>query len=323
MGHHENNWINNYQGTGPIIYKRYVDDIFCLFNKKEDAALFLEYLNKQHPNIKFTDESEKNGSIPFLDVNIIKGEGGYFETSVYHKSSYTGLLTNFLSFIPLTYKLALLKTLIFNICSKWNIFHNNIKELKHTLQRNKFPPKLIDKEIKKYLNNIHEVDKVKADKKVNYYKLPYLGDVSKYTQKRIRELCNLFCKSMDITLSFNTCKITSFLSTKSCSPPNLQSFVVYNYNCPSCGASYVGQTTRHYVERVREHLKADKNSHIYKHINDKSNNNCKELNNESAFKIIDKANSEFTLKIKEAIHIKWLKPTLNKQKYHVNLTLHM
>ena len=119
-----------------------------MFNNQEDAQNFLLYLNKQHPNIKFTDEPEKNGSLPFLDVNIGKGEGGYFETSIYHKPSFTGLLTNFLSYVPSSYKLALINTLIhrvYNICSTWVIFHNHLSNLKHILQRNKYPPKLIDK----------------------------------------------------------------------------------------------------------------------------------------------------------------------------------
>ena len=324
MGHHENNWLNNYAGSGPIIYKRFVDDIFCLFNDQNDAQDFLTYLNKQHPNIKFTNDPEKNGSLPFLDVNIRKGEDGYFETSIYHKPSFTGLLTNFLSYVPSSYKLALIKTLIhrvFKICSSWALFHIHISNLKHTLQRNKFPPKLIDKEINKYLNKIHETcdDKIKKD--TNYYKLPYIGDMSKFAQSKIKELSTMYCKTIDINLSFNTCKVGSFLSTKSKSPANLQSSVVYHYNCTSCGASYVGQTTRHCSERIKEHLTSDKKSHIYKHLN--NNNNCKQASNESSFKIIDKANSEYTLKIKEAIHIHWLKPTLNKQQYHIKLTLHI
>ena len=70
MGHHEDNWLSNYKESKPIVYKRFVDEIFCLFNNKEEASLFLSFLNNQHPNIKFTDEPEKNGSLPFLDVAI-------------------------------------------------------------------------------------------------------------------------------------------------------------------------------------------------------------------------------------------------------------
>ena len=38
------------------------------------------------------------------------------------------------------------------------------------------------------------------------------------------------------------------------------------------------------------------------------------------FKIIDKANSKFDLKTKEALHINWRKPNLNAQQNHLVLT---
>ena len=37
----------------PVYYKRYVDDIFVLFNKPEDEQFFLQYVNKKHKNMKF------------------------------------------------------------------------------------------------------------------------------------------------------------------------------------------------------------------------------------------------------------------------------
>ena len=45
------------------------------------------------------------------------------------------------------------------------------------------------------------------------------------------------------------------------------------------------------------------------------------LVNSLSFKIIDKANSKFDLKIKEALHIKWRKPNLNAQENHLALIL--
>ena len=40
-----------------------------------------------------------------------------------------------------------------------------------------------------------------------------------------------------------------------------------------------------------------------------------------SFKIIDKANSKFDLKIKEALHINWRKPNLNAQQNYRHLLL--
>ena len=42
--------------------------------------------------------------------------------------------------------------------------------------------------------------------------------------------------------------------------------------------------------------------------------------NSLCFKIIDKANSKFDLKIKEAFHINWRKPNLNAQQNYLALT---
>ena len=53
----------------PKLYLRYIDDIFAIFDNDQSCTKFLEKLNTQHPNIKFTLEQAKN-TIPFLDVEI-------------------------------------------------------------------------------------------------------------------------------------------------------------------------------------------------------------------------------------------------------------
>ena len=67
--YHESNWLKDCPTNfKPIYYKRYVDDIFVLFNKPEHVHFFLEYVNKKHKNINFSIETELNGSLSFLDV---------------------------------------------------------------------------------------------------------------------------------------------------------------------------------------------------------------------------------------------------------------
>ena len=46
MGHNEKLWIENFQGTPPSYYRRYVDDIFSVFNNSFDAKEFFNYINK-------------------------------------------------------------------------------------------------------------------------------------------------------------------------------------------------------------------------------------------------------------------------------------
>ena len=83
----QSNWLKDCpKNFKPVYYKRYVDDIFALFNKPEHAQFFLEYMNKKHKNMKFSIETEINGSLSFLDVKIFR-ENDKFVTSVFSTST--------------------------------------------------------------------------------------------------------------------------------------------------------------------------------------------------------------------------------------------
>ena len=99
----------------------------------------------------------------------------------------------------------------------------------------------------------------------------------------------------------------------------MQSFLVYKFTCASCSSSYIGETCRHFKTRIEEHIKKDNKSQIFKHL--LSTAMCFDSINSLCFKIIDKANSKFDLKIKEALHINSRKPNLNAQQNHLALTL--
>ena len=321
MGHYEKQWINNYLGNKPKIYKRYVDDIFCPFHNEQDALSFFDYLN--HPNIKFTLEKEIDSKLCFPDVLIKRVSTKNFETSIFRKSTFTGLYTNFLSFVPKMYKIALIKTLLdrlYCICNNWQVFHKDLKELKIILSKNMFPPRLIEEHLKKYLNNKQQntTEEIEEDNSApNYFKLPYTGEFSDYISKQIKNICQKYCKNTKIKISFNMFKVGDMFPIKSPLPRNLESGVVYHFVCAACNGSYVGETTRYFEIRVHEHLyKKTQPTAIYQHL--MKNPDCKEKCDESCFKILDRARTKFTLEVKEAIHTQWLKPTITKQQ---NLSL--
>ncbi|XP_068697607.1 uncharacterized protein [Montipora foliosa] len=90
MGHHEKLWLENFQDSEILFYRRYVDDTFCLFHSENQALLFFNYINSRHPNIRFNMEKETDHKIPFLDVLI--NIGTHFpDTSVYRRKAFTGL----------------------------------------------------------------------------------------------------------------------------------------------------------------------------------------------------------------------------------------
>ncbi|XP_068697770.1 uncharacterized protein [Montipora foliosa] len=95
MGHHENIWLDQYGDSEVLFYRRYVDDTFCLFRSERDATLFFNYINNQHPNIRFTMEREADHVLPFLDVLINNTDPHQSVTTVYRKKTFTGILLAF------------------------------------------------------------------------------------------------------------------------------------------------------------------------------------------------------------------------------------
>ena len=57
-------------------------------------------MNSKHQKITFTVESEENNSLFFLDINIFC-DGGKFQTLVYRKSTFRGVLTNFTNIVQI------------------------------------------------------------------------------------------------------------------------------------------------------------------------------------------------------------------------------
>lgn len=66
MGHQEKSSLTEFNICNVDMYQRCEDDIFYVLGSHGDASIFLGYLNKQHPTIKFTCECEVECKLPFL-----------------------------------------------------------------------------------------------------------------------------------------------------------------------------------------------------------------------------------------------------------------
>ena len=149
------------------------------------------------------------------------------------------LILNFKSFTSFSYKISLNKCLIdrsFKICNNWNLFHDDIENIKFNLIKNAYPPFLINKVIKKYLdhNFSSNQNELKGTSNVYYFKLPCIGKFSDHIKNKLCELCNEFCKeNFKIKLVFNSFKIKSHFSNKDPIPDKLKYFLVYKFTSAS------------------------------------------------------------------------------------------
>ena len=325
LSHHEENWLNKCPiKFKPSFYRRYVDDIFVLFESSESADSFCEYMSSKHQNINFTVEKENIGSLSFLDVKICR-KNGKFVTSVYRKPTFSGVFTNYESFIPTYQKRGLLHTLLhrsFSICCDFKTFHFEIDHLKNILIKNNYLLNFIDSCIKSFLNKLYTPKVVvpNVPKRNVFVKLPFLGSTSFQIRKKLQKLFSDKLTSCNLKIVFTSpVRVKSFFTFKDKLPKMLLSGLVYQYKCGGCNATYHGKTKRHFKVRICEHLGI---SHLTEKKVKIDNNKltaiqehllcCNYSPSFEDFSILTRESNDSKLKIMESLLIARDKPILDK-----------
>ena len=306
----------------PLFYSRYVDDTFLLFRNKDRADEFLEYANKMHSNIKFTIDYENENKLPFLDT-LVSRYDDHFNTTVFRKTTFTGLGSNFYSHCFFNFKLNSLSTLFhraFSLTSDWNSFHNEILYLHQYFINNCFPSKLFYKHLNKFLNNIfHPKFEIPTVPKLSFYaSVPLIYDKRFYQD--LRKTVNKYLPAVELKLiPSNPMTIGSLFKYKECLHPLMTSGVIYMFNCPRCDlGKYVGSTRRLLKVRLDSHCGVSYRTGVklsnpeFSCVRDHAKK-CKYNIKYKDFKIIGKARNDHQLSILESLFIKQLVPQLNTQ----------
>lgn len=332
LAHFEQTWLNNCPNEfKPALYRRYVDDTFVLFKSPDHLVPFLNYMNKQHSNIEFTSESEENNKLAFLDITVER-EAGKFGTSVYKKPTFSGVYSNFSSFIPISFKFGLIYTLLhraYSICDNFAKVHDEFVKIRIILLKNGYCNGFVDSCITKFLNNI-AVPKIKyptVEKKLALICLPYLGQCSVQIQSRIECLFKKCLPQVKCRFIFkSSVSLRNYFPFKDRIPSALRSGVVYKFHCGSCNATYVGKTKRHFHTRISEHLGVSPltgkvvaqsiTTAVFDHAL-----LCKHKSSASDFSILSSASRDWFLLLKESLCIASDKPCLNATVRSVPLSL--
>lgn len=322
--HHEKKWLDDCPSEfKPVFYRRYVDDIFLLFRSSTDVEPFKTYMNSRHTNIRFTSEIEEDNKLSFLDV-LISRDKDMFSTSVYRKPTFSGVFTNFLSFIPKSYKFSLIHTLLFrcySLSSDFSKFHLEVENLKKILFKNGYSDSIVNFCIKRFLDKIYRpipLPSYNVPKKQILFVLPFLGNSSLQTRSRLVKMFKKYLPCVELKIAFkSSMTIGSLFKFKDVFPKFLLSGVVYKYTCSGCNATYIGKTKRHLKVRACEHLgispltgkrkKLSAPSTIIDHILLAGH-----AGSIDDFQVIGRDSFNFRLEIKESLFISRDSPSLNK-----------
>jgi hypothetical protein len=276
--------LNRFSTNKPLIWIRYVDDIFCIFKNHQKIEDFLMRINKWHPNIKFTKEEERDNKLAFLDVLISRNSSNNkYDTTIYRKPTNTNLYLLYESNQCREYKLSLIRTLVIRIlliCSTDELKNEEVKLMRNTLVLNGYPQHLIKRGIreaeiitKKIKSQQQQTPKLQQKKKV-YFLLSYYGYESTMLAHRIKRICKNLLPLLEINVCFRkTFTINSvFLPLQKGSDAlKKKKKLVYKIPCLNCDKCYIGETNREKETRMKEHKsdirKQNETSNVAKHAN--------------------------------------------------------
>ena len=333
MAHLEEEFIlKSSQSFNPTMYRRYMDDTFCLFREREHATKFLEFINSIDPAIQFEMEDEVDDRLSFLDTVIKRSSNNpYPEINTKIKPTDKGLFYNFSSFIPDSYKRNLVYCLVYRvyrIASSDNIFKDNLRTLKAKFLKNGFPSGFFNQIVNKFLEKQYTPEMVQytVPKKTVTIALPYLGPLSTIIRRRLKKLISRFYPLVDLNIVFRRGKtIKTMFSYKDNFLMKCRSGVVYQIQCEHCGsgAAYVGKTVNTLHERFygsNGHLNpSTKSSALLEHLSLDLSPTCEF--NPDKIKVLDTCRGDLQLRYAESIHLKHSKQTLNTHERSIPLNV--
>ena len=273
MIHLEKKLMKKLKKAGVIWYKRYVDDTFLIIHKNAKIYKIAKILNSLHKDIQFTSAQEQNNKLPFLDV-LVRRNKKMFETSVYRKPTYTGLLLKWSSFVPKNYKISVISSMVhraIHISSSFTIMHKEFDFIRDIAKRNGYPKNFVECQIRHTLNRYIEKQEIlNKDIKINQSKqqqdnkethtdrivinVPYVGKATQQFSKEINKLAKKVKPTTQvITVSRPPMAVRNIFKNKDEIPKDFQSHVVYQLNCNTCSAKYIGKTVRQVCRRLKEH----------------------------------------------------------------------
>ena len=299
---------------GIRIWLRYVDDVFASVTNKEQVENILTFLNAQHPNIRFTVEHENQNKLPFLDTCVIRRVDKYV-TTIYRKPTFTGVYLNWTSLTARRYKISLIRCLaerIWRVCTEESTKRDELEKLKVILGRNEYPPEIVERSLAEFVESKTKPNQEKVAEKTlkRFLKLPYVNRKCEDYALRLKGIVEENFPQVEFNVAFQApMTIGKMFPFKDGTKKVMErSLVVYSLKCEECSAQYIGKTERIVFHRMKEH-RTKPDSSCFKHTIEYPTHSF----NTDKVEILDSADSDKKLKLKELMYINSRKPAINKQ----------
>ena len=282
-------------------------------------------------DLKFTFVTEDSNNFSFLDVKIIR-QNKRFVTSIFCKATFSGVFTNYHSFISDTYKIGLVHTLLlrfFKICSSMENFQIELQLLRSIFNCNSHPVNIIDQCIKKLFDKLYVPKQIipTVPKKELLVVLPYLVTFSLNLRKRLNKSVSKSLPQCNIKVIIQSkSRLSSFFKFKDFIPLNLRFHLIYKFQCSHCDITYYGETERHLKVRTGEHISTSLITG--KRVNNNKKPSVKDhcllsghVCSFEDFSVLNYESHKFKRLIKESLLVTKDKPLLNKQVKSLKLEL--
>ena len=235
--------------VAPKSYVRYVDDSHSRFNDESQVEPFREILNSQDPKIQYTVEHEVNGSLPFLDVNVINTGGGAYEFQIYRKDAITNLMIKPNSSVdPNMYK-GVFKGFLaraVRICSA-QYLQQEVDTLITIFKENGYNEEELKQLSEEYLSRRESNNSTTShDQRCQrYVKMPFVPGLG----PKIRRVL----KKRGIKTFFTAAPSLKDILCRHKTPLPPNSYPgVYSVSC-ACGTRYIGESKKKVSTRMRQH----------------------------------------------------------------------
>ena len=262
--------LSTFPFAKPKVWYRYVDDVFAIV-KKIHVQNLLDHLNRQHPSIRFTVETEREGKLPYLDVRVNRVETGEGRLSIeiYRKPTHSSRYLQFSSHHSDNAKSSVARALFERVSyvtgeEKRKRESGTIEE---ELKLNNYPHEMIIRERRKAIKKQRDraegrtaserMTDEETRKKVTI-SIPYIQGTSEAIRRVLGQL------GIRTAMRSSKIKWSIMKGVKDKQKEEEIPGVVYAIGCGDCRKVYVGETRRTAAQRVKEHKSDTRLGHLDK-----------------------------------------------------------